>query len=321
VDTQFSDPAAGASPHGLSPDRPAKAVLADIKEQNFWAGYLKPDNVIAIVGVVIAIVLAVLAYLSYVRDQHTDFNAKRDALHAIIRQHSNNIIHKQEINQQWNNELHELRFDFKKAESQARCGEKTLPISKICLILDALKNFNATCAFEAMKLADQAQSLAVELGGGASSVDLSDVAILLSDADVPELPEQFYRRAIKKAGTAVDFLEAERGLAKASFADGRKDDSRDAINASAGVFKKFGDELQNPDDQHRALFQTYVWAVNYVGSDDMELACSYSDKAQFELDNLKQLSVLEKRLSDQLTFAKTPLKCHDKTVSSDPQAK
>ncbi len=223
----------------------------------------------------------VTTVLSIQRSEVQDVNAKKDALHTIIQQYENNVIHRLEINKTESRELFDLGYNFSVSEEKQDFSK--LPAQqarKISQTLDYLKDFNEHMAFETKTLARQALSKANELDDAASSVDLADAAVVMTDARLANFPEHLYRKALNKAGNSVEYVGAARGLAKASYADGRKEDFRKAIASALQVFDKFPQEAQNPDDVRRTHFQTYIGALDMLGADDCPHARDYFADAE-----------------------------------------
>ena len=223
----------------------------------------------------------VTTILSIQRAQIQDVNAKKDALHAIIQQYENNVIHSLEINKAENRELFDLGYNFNLSEEKQDFTK--LPAQqarKITQILDYLKDFNAHLTFETKTLAKQALSKVNELDDAASAVDFSDAAVVMTDARLANFPEKLYQKALDKAGNSFEYVGAARGLARALYEDGRKDESRKAIETALNVFVKFPHEAQNADDVRRTQFQTYMGALDTLSPNDCAPARDYLAGAQ-----------------------------------------
>ena len=239
---------------------------------------LDPGLIISAAAFIASLVTTVL---SIQRAETQDVNAKKDALHAIIQQYENNVIHRLEVNKAESRELFDLGYNF--ALSEEKQDFSKLPAQqarKISQVLDYLKDFNEHLAFETKTLAKQALSKANELDDAASAVDLSDAAVVMTDARLANFPERLYQKALAKAGNSVEYVGAARGLAKASYADGRKDDFRKAIDEALQVYGKYPQEALNADDVRRTHFQTYIWGLDTLGAEDCALAHDYLAGAQ-----------------------------------------
>jgi len=119
---------------------------------------------------------------------------------------------------------------------------------------------------------------------------------VMTDARLANFPERLYQKALAKAGNSVEYVGAARGLAKASYEDGRKDDFRKAIESALHVYDKFPLEAQNADDVRRTHFQTYMGALDTLGPGDCALARDYLAGAEAQAHKASPASDLDAKL-------------------------
>ena len=225
-----------------------------------------------------------LSLMSFYRDHANDVNARRDALHAVIRQYEDAVTQSLDVNRTQNVALLDLGFDFAAEEApQVRGADVLANPKKIKLILDSLHQYNDSLAAQTMTLAKQALAFVGELGDKASGVDEANTAALLYAARVPDLAETLYQRALDRADNSVEYIAAARGLAQAYFIDGRKAESSAAMTLALDAYDRFSEEPHSEQNRRRARYQTAVWAVGVYGTDDCDLSRSYFAKAQAEL--------------------------------------
>jgi hypothetical protein len=221
--------------------------------------------------------------LAAYRTYRQDINARKDALQSLIQQYYSSAI---------NNVG--MQYSFEKDVTGPSDPHYGLVQYFSGAANGAVVNVNAM-------LSKKSLSLVQELGTNASSIDLSEVAYMLTNSSLYTPAVQMYKESIRRAENSVEFLGGTRGLAQIQYTLGKQDDSTNSMNQALGVFALFPDEAVK-DYLNWTQFQTYTFWIGFVGVNDCKLSkdnlalaihfaellpSSYSANAQTQISSIK----------------------------------
>ena len=132
----------------------------------------------------------------------------------------------------------------------------------------AFLNASSTLNSQNIVLAKAAYSLIKQLGGSASSLDLTTTANALIQSSEFLLAEELLKMAAKRAANSIEEVAALRILGSTQFQIGKANESKDTFIKAVDIFARYPKEAVNEGHVNMTHAYTHLfWATVLVSSD------------------------------------------------------